>query len=115
MGFAGPGGALTLGVTAAAAVATLAAAAGLARRSRAARRLTLVCETGILAVAVLEAILSTVLAGVPLVPVAALTRVAVPLAVILLLRRPDSRAAFDRPAMPSATTRGGLVSTEAAS
>jgi hypothetical protein len=92
LGFAGPGGTVALGLTAASAVATLLAAAGLARGSRVARRLTLSAEGYVLVVALLELLLSLVLVGTLLVPVAVLARVAIPVAVIALLRRPDVRS-----------------------
>jgi hypothetical protein len=102
LGFAGPGGTVVLVLTAASAVATLLAAAGLARGSWVARRLTLLAESYVLVVALLELALSLVLAGTVLVPVAAITRIAIPVAVIAILRRPEVRASFGATASSTA-------------
>lgn len=74
--------------------ATLLVALGLHRRSRRARTIALLAEGAIVVVAVIDLLLALVLAGAALVPVAILTRLAAPLAVVALLRRKDVRGLF---------------------
>ncbi len=86
LAFTGPAAAVSLGLTAAAAVLTLATVAGLARGSRRARRWTLVAEVGVVAVTVVDLLLALVMTGEPLGPVELLVGLALPAAVIVLLR-----------------------------
>ena len=86
LAFTGAAAAVSLGLTAAAAVLTLATAAGLARGSRRARRWTLIAETGVVAVTVVDLVLAMVMTGEPLGPVELLVGLALPAAVIALLR-----------------------------
>lgn len=72
----------------------LALAAGLGRRSRLARRLTLVIEAFILLGAAVDLGLSLALAHAFLDPVPTLTRLVIPVAVVVLLRKASARAAF---------------------
>lgn len=76
------------------AVLTLALPAGLRRRSRLARRVTLAVEVLVLLVALVDLGLSLALAHTFLDPMPALTRLAIPAAVVVLLRRPSVRAEF---------------------
>jgi hypothetical protein len=77
----------SLGLTAGAAVLTLATAAGLARGSIRARRWTLIAEAGVLAIGTVDLALALVMTGEPLGPVGLLVELAVPAAIIVLLRR----------------------------
>lgn len=77
----------SLGLTAGAAVLTLATAAGLARGSVRARRWTLIAEAGVLSIGTVDLALALVMTGEPLGPVGLLVELAVPAAVIVLLRR----------------------------
>ena len=87
LAFVGPASKVSLGLTASAAVLTLATAAGLARGSRRARRWTLIAESGVLVVGVIDLVLALVMTGEPLGPMALLGGIVVPSAVIAILRR----------------------------
>ena len=87
LGFVGLASVVSLGLTASAAVLTLITAAGLARGSRRAARWTLIAETGVVAVGVIDLLLALVMTGEPLGPVGLLAGFALPIAVIVLLRR----------------------------
>jgi hypothetical protein len=95
--------------TAAAALLTLATARGLGRRRRWARRLTIVAETVVLAGGLIELGLALALTGAAsgLVPI--LTRVVVPIVVIVALREPSARSSFALNAPPAteAVAEGG--------
>ncbi len=78
-----------------AAVLTLAAARGVARRSRRSRRLAISLEWIVLLFAIVDLLLALVLAQRSLELVPLLTRVALPFAVIRLLRRREIRAEFE--------------------
>jgi hypothetical protein len=82
---------VSLGLTAVAALLTLATAAGLARGSRRARRWTRVAESGVIAITAVDLILALLLTGEPLGPVALLAGLAAPIAVLLLLSEPVGR------------------------
>ena len=75
---------------------TLAAAWALGRPVgrlvRLARRWTLIAETGVIALALIDLGLAFAIAGAPFGLVPALTRLAIPIAVIVLLRQPTVRA-----------------------
>lgn len=86
LAFTGAAVAVSLGLTAAAAVLTLVTVAGLARRSRRARRWTLIAESCVIAVALVDLVLDLVMTGELLGPVELLTRLALPAAAIALLR-----------------------------
>ena len=90
--FVGPGAIGTAILGALAAALTLWASAALRRGSRRARRLTLVAESVATVVAVLESMVALLIAGALLPPVALLTRVVVPVAVIVLVRRSSGGA-----------------------
>ncbi len=90
VGSSGLGAVLLTGV---AATLTLLAAAGIGRRSRRARRWTLVAETGVLLLAAVDVALAAILGGqMPVTTFA--VRVVIPVVVIVLLRRADVRVAF---------------------
>jgi hypothetical protein len=86
LAFTGAATAVSLGLTAAAATLTLATAAGLARGSRRASRWTLIAEAGVVAVTLVDMLLALVMTGEPLGPVELLVGLALPAAVIALLR-----------------------------
>ena len=94
LSFVGPTGIGALILTGLAAGLTLLAAWGLGRRSRTARRWTLVAETGVLLLAVADIGLALFLAGGDVAPTTLVTRIVIPLAVIWILRRGDVRAAY---------------------
>ncbi len=81
-------------LTGGAAVLTLLLAAGLGRRSRAARRLVILAELAWIGMATVDLVLALALAQRLLEPVALLTRFIMPLAVLRLLRRPAARLEF---------------------
>lgn len=85
--FAGAAGGISLALTAGAAMLTLATAAGLARGSRPARRWTLLAESGVLAVGIVDLVLALLMTGEALAPVPLLGGLVVPAAVIAILRR----------------------------
>ena len=78
----------------AAAVLTLGAAGGVARRSRRSRRLAITLELIVLAFAIIDLALALVLAKRSLELVPVLTRLALPVTVIRMLRRREIRAEF---------------------
>lgn len=78
---------VSLALTAGGAVLTLATAAGLARGSRRARRWTLLAESGVVAIGVVDLVLALAMTGEPLAPVPLLTGLVVPASVIAILRR----------------------------
>ncbi|MBF6605482.1 MAG: hypothetical protein IVW53_07875 [Chloroflexi bacterium] len=92
----------SLALTAMSAMLTYATAVGLRRHARWARRVTLVAESLVFAGGSIDAVLALVVAGGPPPLVVALTRIAVPVLVIVLLRRPTARAAFGR--LPATAT-----------
>ena len=77
-----------------AAILTLGAARGVARRSRRSRRLAISLEWIVLAFAIIDLALALFLAQRSLELVPVLTRLALPVAVIRLLRRREIRAEF---------------------
>jgi hypothetical protein len=87
LAFSGVAATVSLGLTAVAAVLTLATAAALGRGSRRARGWTLIAESGVLAVGVVDLLLALAMTGEPLGPVALLVGLVLPAAVIVLLRR----------------------------
>ena len=87
LGFAGPASVVSLAVTASAAVLTLATAGGLARGSRWASRWTRIAESGVIAVTCIDLALALALTGEPLGPMELSVGFAIPIAVIVLLRR----------------------------
>lgn len=88
-----------IGVNAAATALVLAVAAGLRRRSRRARRLALLVECLTLLIAAVDLGLSVALAREPFDLMPTVTRIVLPVVVIVLLRRPSVRATF--PARPA--------------
>lgn len=90
------GGSALSGValTIAATVVTGITAVGLGRRVRWARRWTLVAESGVLALAMLDLVVAPIVMGADLAVMPLLTRVALPFVVIVLLRRPAVRSLF---------------------
>gem|GEM_PF-6409990 len=93
LSFVGPSGAGAGLLTALAAALTLLAAAGIARRSRRARRWTFVAEVGVLLLAAVDVALAAILGGQ--MPATSLVmRVVIPVVVIVLLRRAEVRVAF---------------------
>ena len=87
LAFAGPASGVSLGLTAAASVLTLATAAGLARRSPRARGWTLIAESEVLLVGVIDLTLALLMTGEAMGPVSLLGGMVVPAAVITILRR----------------------------
>ncbi len=87
LSFAGAAGGISLALTAGAAMLTLATAAGLARGSRPARWWTLLAESGVLAVGIVDLVLALLMTGEALAPVPLLGGLVVPAAVIAILRR----------------------------
>jgi hypothetical protein len=87
LAFVGPASVVSLGLTAAAAILTLATAGALARGSPRARRWTLVAETGVVVIGVIDLVLALLMTGEPLGPVALLGGIVVPVSVIAILRR----------------------------
>ena len=85
---------LAVVVTVGGAAMTLWLAAAVVRRSRRARKLALILQIGWLSFAAIDMLLAGFLTqrGLELVPV--LTRVVLPLAIIVILRRPQVRAWF---------------------
>lgn len=77
-----------------AALAMLVVAGGLGRRARWARRLALIGESAVLLLALADTVLALLTGTILPPPMAVLTRVVLPLAVILLLRRRSVRLAF---------------------
>ena len=94
--FAGTVGALgpSLLLTVAAAAGSFCLAAGLRRHSRLARRLAFFVDGGILLFALVDLALAVFLAHRPLDLVPTITRLAMPAAVLVLLRRRSVRAVF---------------------
>ena len=90
----GPGTLPNVVLSGAAGLATLLAAAGLSRGSRWARRWTIVAELGVLALVVVDVVVGLVLGGPDLTPMTLVMRVAVPIAVVAILRRADVRVRF---------------------
>jgi hypothetical protein len=88
------------------AVAMLLLAAGIGRRLRLARRIALIVEIAILLLAVADTALAFVMGTVP--PLMVLTtRIGLPVAIIVLLRRPSARSAFGAtPRVPPAAPAG---------
>jgi hypothetical protein len=84
----------SIGATGGLALVTLALASGLRRRSRLARRITVTIEVLVLLAALVDLGLALALAHAFLDPVPAITRLLLPAAVVVLLRRPAARAAF---------------------
>ncbi len=106
--FAGPA-TLSLVLTAGGALLTLGMAAALGRRARWSRRLVIWLEIGWVLAAVVDLALAVFLARRPLEPVAILSRLVLPLAIVYVLRRPAVRAAFaappaGEPAVPEGAT-----------
>jgi len=99
--FFGPTAGPSIILSGGAATLTLAAAWALGRPAglvkRLARRWTLIAETGVILLALVDLGLAVAIAGIPFGLVPALTRLAIPSAVIVLLRRPTVRASL-RPA-----------------
>ena len=93
-GLAGPAVAPLVLLNVLAAILTLVAARGVARRSRRSRRLAISLEWIVLAFAVLDLALALFLAKRSLELVPVLTRFVLPLAVVRMLRRRDIRAEF---------------------
>jgi len=87
LAFVGAASTVSLGLTAGAALLTLATAAGLARGSARARRWTLVAESGVLLVGLVDLALAWLMTGEPLGPVGLLGGLLIPAAVIVVLRR----------------------------
>jgi hypothetical protein len=87
LAFAGSAARVSLGLTAAAAVLTLASAAGLARGSSLARRWTLIAESAVFVVTSIDLVLALLMTGEPLGPVPLLAGLALPATVIAILRR----------------------------
>jgi len=90
------GGAATgpVALSAGVAIGLATIAMGLGRRAHWARRATLVVEVAVLAVALLNIVALPLLTGGHAALVSILTHIALPIAVIALLRRPPVRAAF---------------------
>jgi hypothetical protein len=84
-------------LTAGGAWLALAAARGIRRRKRWARRVTLVAEGLVLVTGIVNLVLSVWLAGAPLDLVPTLTTIIAPIAVIVLLRLPAVRSLFLEP------------------
>jgi hypothetical protein len=97
----GPAAGPAVLLTGGAAVLTLATSRGLGRRRRWARRLTVGAECAVLAGALLELALSLLLAGAAFGVVPTLTRLVVPIIVIVLLREPVARESFGSTTAPS--------------
>jgi hypothetical protein len=87
LAFVGPASSVSLGLTAGAALLTLATAAGLARGSARARRWTLVAESGVLLVGLVDLAFAWLMTGEPLGPVGLLGGLVVPAVVVAILRR----------------------------
>lgn len=87
LAFAGMAAVVSLGLTAAAAVLTMVTAGALARGSRRARRWTLVAESAVIAVGVVDLLLVLAMTGGLPGPVGLLVSLVLPGAVIVLLRR----------------------------
>ena len=85
--FAGSASQVSLAVTGAAAILTLACAGGLARHSRRARYWTLAAESAVLAVGVINLVLAFLMTSEPLGPVPLLAGIVVPASVIAILRQ----------------------------
>lgn len=90
----GPGAGPGLTLSAGAALVTLATAWGLGRRSRLARRWTIVAECGVLALVALDLVVGVVSGSVEVTLLGIVLRVGVPVAVLAILRRRDVRDAF---------------------
>jgi hypothetical protein len=88
-------------LTAGAAILTLTTARGLGRRRRWARRLTIIAEIGVLAGGLLELGLALAFTGAAIGIVPILTRLVVPIIVIVALREPATRSSFGPIAPPS--------------
>jgi len=114
LAFVGPIAIPTVVVTGLFAVLTLATAAGLGRRARWARHLTIVAEAVVFLGGLVDLVLAILMTHAPLGPVPLLTRLVAPAAAIVLLRRPAVRGSFVRippppvpevPALEGATLR----------
>lgn len=92
--FAGPLAIVTVVLGATAAITMLLVARGVERRSRTARKLALVVQVGIILVAVIDTVLAIIIAqrGLELVPF--LTRMVLPGAIFVLLRKDLVRTVF---------------------
>lgn len=88
-------------LTIAAAAGSLGLAAGLRRHSRLARRFTFFVEGAILMLALVDLALALLLAHRPLDLMPTITRLVMPVAVLVLLRRPSVRAVFRSGPPPS--------------
>jgi hypothetical protein len=88
----------TIALSGGTAVVVLALALGLGRRSYIARRLLMIGESLVVLGALVDLALAILLAGRPLDLVPTLTRLALPVAVIVLLRRSRTRAPIGAPA-----------------
>jgi hypothetical protein len=105
LGFVGPTAGPTVVLTGTAAVVTLAVASGIGRRDARARRITLLAEAAIVAVALIDLALSLLMTGEALPLVSTIARLVLPLAVIAILRDPGVRAAFQPQAINPAVAR----------
>ncbi len=92
--FLGPTAIGPVALSGAAAAITAGSAVALGRRSRRARKWTLVAEGAVVAIALVDVVALPLLTGSASTLVAILTRLVVPLAVVGLLRRRPVRAAF---------------------
>lgn len=93
-------------LTGTAAVLTLLAARGVGRGGRWARRWTIVAEIGVLGLVAIDLLIAAFLGGLELLPMTAVLRIGVPIAVIALLRRPRTPAATTPPDLPLITEGG---------
>lgn len=104
---AGPAAVFVVAPTLMAAVLMLWLARGVGRRSRGARRIIILVEVVILLLAAVDLLLAIALAQRTLEMVPLLTRVVLPVAVIRLLRRPQSRVEFGlKPRRAAVVARG---------
>jgi hypothetical protein len=87
LAFAGPASRMSLALTAGAAVLTMVTAAALGGGSGRARRWTLVAESGVVVVTLVDLVLAMLMTGELLGPVALLAGLVVPVGVIAILRR----------------------------
>ena len=87
LGAVGQASSLSLALTAGAAILTLATAGGLARGSGRARRWTLIAESAVILVGLVDVLLAILMTGEPIGPVGLLTGLVIPAAVITILRR----------------------------
>jgi len=93
LGVIGPGAGPSVALSAGAALVTLLTAWGLGRRSRLARRWTIVAECGVLALVALDLVVGVVIGGIELTLLGVVLRVGLPVAVLTILLRRDVRAA----------------------